>query len=353
MAEVTVADELEKADELRQRGVISQAEFDAYKARLLGVSEAPDPSASVPPPSPLPPSGVGSPPSLTLSTPTSVIAPPQPPVVRRIRRSFRLVGVSWRLLQGDRSLVWLPVISSIAILVLAAMTLSPLFVIELGNGKVSNNPAMFGLFVVVYLVVTIVATFFNAALVGAASERLAGRRGKAGDGLRVAWSRIGHIMGWAVLTATFGLALRLLQSRSGVFGIVFRAVQIAWSVATFLVVPVLVCENVGPIDALRRASSLFCQRWGEQLVGEGSIGLALSIVEVIILALTVAGATLAGAVGTAVVVLVVGSSIFIGVVSVGAALSGIFNAALYRYASSGNAAPPYDESDFSGAFRCL
>ncbi len=61
MAEITVLDELEKADELRQRGVISQQEFDAFKAKLLGSSEGagvavsaspPPPPAAPPPPPP-------------------------------------------------------------------------------------------------------------------------------------------------------------------------------------------------------------------------------------------------------------------------------------------------------------
>jgi len=63
MAEITVLDELEKADELRQRGVISQQEFDAFKAKLLGSSEgagvavsaSPPPPPAAPPPPPPPP----------------------------------------------------------------------------------------------------------------------------------------------------------------------------------------------------------------------------------------------------------------------------------------------------------
>lgn len=39
MAELNVADELQKLDELRQRGVISQQEFDAYKTKVLGSSQ--------------------------------------------------------------------------------------------------------------------------------------------------------------------------------------------------------------------------------------------------------------------------------------------------------------------------
>lgn len=70
MAEITVADELQRADELRERGVISQQEFDAFTARLLasvpvaasGAVETQPTVAPLPPP---PPSH-------------STVAPPQP-----------------------------------------------------------------------------------------------------------------------------------------------------------------------------------------------------------------------------------------------------------------------------------
>lgn len=35
MAELSVVDELQRLDELRQRGGMSQQEFDAFKAKLL------------------------------------------------------------------------------------------------------------------------------------------------------------------------------------------------------------------------------------------------------------------------------------------------------------------------------
>jgi len=54
MAEIDVVDELQKADELRQRGILSQQEFDAYKAKLSGSSEVIGVSGSASPPPPAP-----------------------------------------------------------------------------------------------------------------------------------------------------------------------------------------------------------------------------------------------------------------------------------------------------------
>jgi|GEM_PF-3095816 len=82
MAQITVADELDKADELRQRGVISQEEFDAFKVRLLGLPATPTaPAAGEAPPPVVAPAAPASTPGLTgaLPQPPPEPAPPAPP----------------------------------------------------------------------------------------------------------------------------------------------------------------------------------------------------------------------------------------------------------------------------------
>ena len=45
-----------------------------------------------------------------------------------------------------------------------------------------------------------------------------------------------------------------------------------WTIASFLVVPILVAERKSPIDALKGSASLLKKTWGEQLVGNFSFG---------------------------------------------------------------------------------
>ena len=53
--------------------------------------------------------------------------------------------------------------------------------------------------------------------------------------------------------------------------VVTSIVGFVWNVATFLVVPVLAVEDVGPIEAIKRSVSYLRKTWGEQLVGTFSI----------------------------------------------------------------------------------
>src|SRR5215212_10751368 len=54
--------------------------------------------------------------------------------------------------------------------------------------------------------------------------------------------------------------------------IVISLIGFAWNIATYLVVPVLAAEDIGPIDAVKRSTQLLKRTWGEQLVGNAGVG---------------------------------------------------------------------------------
>ena len=262
----------------------------------------------------------------------------------RLQRGFRLARASWDVLRGDRSLVWLPIVSTAAILVFAGAIMAPAYA---SGMRASNRPELYLLLAVTYFVSVLIATFFNAAIVAAATDRMNGGAGRPRDGIQMAWSRIGALVLWAALSATVGLVLRAIEERAGFVGLILaRVVGAAWSVVTFLVVPVLVFEPVGPVNAVKRSGTLFRQVWGEQLVGNGSISLAVMVmaVPVIVLCIIVGAASVPLAIA-------LGVSAFVVLLAVGSALSGIFNAALYRFASSGQTMGPFSADDLQGAFR--
>jgi len=111
------------------------------------------------------------------------------------------------------------------------------------------------------------------------------------DGLAIAWSRVGRIFGYAVVAATVGLLLRALEERVGWVGqLVIRLVGVAWTVATFLVVPVLVTRDVGPVGAVKESASLLRATWGENLIG--TVGLGLAFVAAYVVVFIVSGGLL-------------------------------------------------------------
>ena len=82
------------------------------------------------------------------------------------------------------------------------------------------------------------------------------------------------IFSWAILSAVVGTAIRLLEQRLGLVGrLIGFAGGLAWAVATFLVIPVLAFENVGPLEAVKRSSSILKARFGTVARGGLRFGL--------------------------------------------------------------------------------
>jgi hypothetical protein len=276
--------------------------------------------------------------------------------MERISRSWRLVKSSWGVLRADKELLLYPVVSGIVTFIAAALV----FLVWLGSGGLDRlDGDGFGLLDLVimyvfYFVVSTVVVFFNSALVAAANIRLEGGDPTLSDGFRIAFSHLPAILGWAAIAATVGLILQVIRERAGAAGAIVSLIgSMAWSLITFLVVPILVVEGVGPIEAIKRSASLLRKTWGEQIVGNFSIGLVIGLA---VVAVAISGGILAAllftisvALGLIGVAVLVAGLIILGLV--GSALSGIFNVALYRYAVGEEADAFFPRETLAGAFR--
>jgi hypothetical protein len=200
-----------------------------------------------------------------------------------------------------------------------------------------------------------VIIFFNCALVGAAMIRLKGGDPTLSDGINIAKSRIGAILGYAAIAATVGLILQSMKNRDNNFLVRMLGAGLgaAWTLATFLVVPVLVSQEIGPIDALKQSVDLLKRTWGENAIGNVGIGAAFGLIMVLAIligaAATVAAAMLSPTLAIAVAVLFVIGVLLLGVYQ--SALSGIYSAALYRYATEGEAPAGFEGMNLQTAFK--
>ncbi len=178
-------------------------------------------------------------------------------------------------------------------------------------------------------------TFFNTAIIAGAIERMSGVDPTVGSCLSAAFSRLSLIFGWAIVSATVGLVLRIIEDRSEKIGsFVAGLLGMGWSVASFLVVPILVAERKGPIDALKGSASLLKKTWGEQLIGNFSFGLVFFLLSIPGY-LAIGFAFYAGAamklIPLAIVAGAVSLSYLVVLALVQSALASIFQAALYLH----------------------
>ena len=264
-----------------------------------------------------------------------------------ISRGFRLARASWLVVKKDRELLWLPVISFLCSLVVMAVFGLGMLGIGLPKQGETVSPGIYVLGFFMYVALSFVTIYFNAAVIGTAMKRLRGEDAKISDGLALARQHIGKIFVWAVLTATVGMILRQLQERAGIVGrILIGLVGIAWSVLTYFVVPVLLFEPVGVGESIKRSTQIFRERWGEQFIGNATITLAVILVGIPIVLVGALLAAVAPPVGILVLIVSIGA-----LMAIGAACSGVFNAALYRYATTGEASGAFSVEDMNASFR--
>jgi hypothetical protein len=258
----------------------------------------------------------------------------------RFARSLALAKASWSVIRADKELLWLPVLSVLALLLLLGSFVVP--AVALGAfdaAAAAGDPPTafaFGTFVF-YVLAYFVAIFFNTALVGAAMIRMDGGNPTLRDGLAIARSRVGRIFGYAVIAATVGLLLRALEERVGWVGqFVVRLFGVAWTLATFLVVPVLVTRDVGPIDAVKESAALLRETWGENLIGTVGLGLAFAAAYVVVF--LAAGGLILLAINAGLPVMII-ATLLLAVVALvvlsalQATMQGVYAAALYRHAT--------------------
>jgi hypothetical protein len=162
--------------------------------------------------------------------------------------------------------------------------------------------------------------------------------------LRIAWARVGRIFGYACIAATVGLLLRAIEERVGWVGrLIVKLIGVGWTLASFLVVPVLVTRDVGPVEAVKESAGLLRQTWGENIIGNVGLGLAFLVLYVV-LVLTFVGGLLLAAQASVVAVLVVAA--------LQATMQGVYAAALYRYATQpGSTVPGFSPEVMQAAFR--
>ncbi len=273
----------------------------------------------------------------------------------RIANSFALARSSWRVLRTDKQLVVFPILSGLACLVLLVSFWAPV-VLGVNWDSWLDDGAPAWLYVVAfayYFCTYFVIVFFNSALISCALMRFNGEAPTLGDGLRAASMRLPQILAWALVSATVGILLKLIENAHEKVGQwVSALLGTAWTVMTYFVVPVLVVEKLGPFAAIGRSIAILKQTWGEALVGKLGLGFLLFLLCLPGILLLGLGIFVAAAGQTAVGVgLILAGILYLLLESaVGAALQGIFVGALYQYAARGAVPEGFDADTMRTTF---
>ena len=174
------------------------------------------------------------------------------------------------------------------------------------------------------------------------------------QGLSVAGKRVAQIFGWALVSAFVGVALRLIENshrRAGEF--IAAILGTAWTAMTFFVVPAIVLEGVGPVEAFKRSLGTLKRTWGTALVGNFSLGFLgfLLMIPVYLLGvgLIILGVS-SGLMPVTVLCIAAGVALLILGAATTSAAGTVFTALLYSYATGRTVPANIDVSEFDRAF---
>ena len=249
----------------------------------------------------------------------------------------------------DRELLVLPVLNAVAAVVFGLV----LWIIASGLGadfsgnSDNDGGGMIALAVLGLLGLNVINTFFKGALVSGAHERFTGGDPTIGSSLSGAAGRLHRLLPWALMATTVGIIMSIIERQGGQLGRIARGLfDMAWGVITFLIIPVVMFDDLGPIKGLKRSGQLLRTSWGENLTAQVGFGLLTIVMAIPGIILVVLG----GSSGLW-PLLIIGVLAVMFAMVVAAALNGIFQTALYLYVTTGSTPTGFGEEQLSSSFN--
>jgi len=265
------------------------------------------------------------------------------------RRTWGLAKSSMTVIRLDRELLVLPVLNAVAAVVFGLV----LWIVASGLGadfsdtSDSGGGGMIALAVLGLLGMNVINTFFKGALVAGAHERFTGGDPTIGSSISGAASRLHRLLPWALLATTVGIVMSIIERQGGQLGRIARGMfNMAWGVITFLILPVIMFDDLGPIAGLKRSGQLLRTSWGENLtaqVGFGLLTVLMAAPGIILIAV--------GASSGFWPLLIIGVLAVMFAMVVAAALNGIFQTALYLFVTTGSAPQGFGEQQLTSSFN--
>jgi hypothetical protein len=271
--------------------------------------------------------------------------------------------MTFDVIKKDNEMLLFPLLAAICSVLFSVAMLFPTVITHLLNdgGSFVWGPLQLAATFATYFGLAFITTFFNTCVVYTTRVRLSGGDATFGQSVSFAFSRIGRIISWSALAASVGLLLSMLENAArnakGVGSILLSILRgllaTAWNVVTLFVVPAMVYQDLGPIDAIKSSMDTLRNTWGESLARHYGMGLASFLF------------TLPGILGGVLFVVAMGSGLPVGVgvamlAAVGLYILGValvfnvanavFNTALYHYATSRQVPAGFSPEVLQGAF---
>jgi membrane-anchored glycerophosphoryl diester phosphodiesterase (GDPDase) len=270
--------------------------------------------------------------------------------------SRALTRQSWAVLKDNRYLMAYPLLGAVACIVPALVVVPGILFIAADRNWIGWALVIVGLYLVM-----LVTALFQAGLTVSAAAELEGGHSSLGHGLGTAFGRLGRLARWAFVSTAVTALTGLLRGNNngGLAEVIFRnvlaaAADVMWQLITFFVMPAMMLDDLGMIDAIKKSASTFKQRWGAQISGGVRIGGLIGLVAVLPAIIALVGGvflTVIGAWAIGVPLAVIGFIVLVIAGLILSAIRGVFSVALYRFATQGVVEGGFTEQQLAGAVK--
>ena len=215
----------------------------------------------------------------------------------RISRGWKITKLGVAVVRADPELMVYTFLSALFSLIAIGAAISG----SVGLDVIFSDPECVGedcgselavghmaIWFVFYMIVSVITVFWNAAIIASAYERLSsGTNPSFSYGIGQAMRCLPQILVWGVIAGTVGLFIKILEglARDGdaplalrfVAGFASFFIGIAWWIATFFVIPMIVLEKAGVLDSMGKSTELFERTWGEDVTSHVSTGVLMTL----------------------------------------------------------------------------
>lgn len=278
----------------------------------------------------------------------------------KFSRSWEITKLTFSIIKKDKTMLLFPLLSSIfSILFVLALIVPAIFLPFLTNGVV-NEVTVFAILFVLYFGLAFLATFFNVCVVYYTKETFANKEVTFSNTLGFAFSNIGLIAAWALVSATVSVLIRVLENATrrmgGIGQIISRMIlagaAMGWAIATVFVIPSIVYDKKTPFAAIKQSVGVLRKTWGESLIRYVGLGMIQGLITILggalLLFLAFISFTISITLGIIMLVVFV---LFLVVVSLVFQIANdVFNTALFEFAQTGKVPSGYDQKSLQDAF---
>ncbi|KTD81767.1 DUF6159 family protein [Legionella waltersii] len=246
-----------------------------------------------------------------------------------------LIQAAWDVLKSNKYMMIFPLLSLISVvLILCSFTQSFTQMMNFSEPTSILEYAKLWLF---YFINYFIITFFNVGLTCCALRRMKNESASFKDGILEACKKVHQILGWSLFFASVALIIRIIEDKSSwVADFIMNILESAFTLASYLMIPVMVAENKNPFAALKGSAELFKKTWGNQIKGEIGMGLYFILFAAPAILLFVIGITTFGDSPSIMSIFITLGVAYLLILWVAqAALDTVYRGALYVYSKTG------------------